>query len=575
MVLAASLTGLGTSAIASSEQSSAGAPYGGAAYGGAGNLSAAGSLTGAIALASPPVLGESETLQRVSGRVSVRAKGALGFTLLSGAVTVPDGSEVDTTAGSVAVTVATPQPGQTSTATPTATAIATSTATATASQGRFVLHQDPSAPAQAHLTLSGVIKGCAHQAKRSLRGRLVASAASRGHAAPRRPKSRHLWVSDQGGSWGTNGHYVATTVEGTRWLTIDRCTSSQVKVTEGKVLVHDLIHNVTVEVKAGKSYTASRPFAEGRALVPPLGRVYTGVTGGSVSAFGHQVGKHPAILGFFATWGADTSQMQAFSIGASEHTRVLLHISTSAGYNWIEEITPAGIARGLGDSYLIGLGAQIAEWERPAYVALMPEMNQTNNAYSAFNANGSHRDSSHSTANFKQAWRRSVLILRGGSVASIDRRLSELHLPAVKTGRKTLATPRLALLWAPQTAGTPDIPANSAAAYYPGARYVDIVGTDFYSAFPNFAGLERMYAQYPTKRFGFNEWAMWKNGDPGFVKRFFAFMRTHPRVAMILYNQGLNANGPFRLHRFPAAAAELRRQLGSPRFLPYTPDWAR
>ena len=127
-------------------------------------------------------------------------------------------------------------------------------------------------------------------------------------------------------------------------------------------------------------------------------------------------------------------------------------------------------------------------------------------------------------------------------------------------------------MWAPQTAGTPDTPANAPAPYYPGSAYVDIVGTDFYSAFPNFAGLARLYSAYPTKRFGFNEWGMWLSGDPGFVRSLFAFVGSHQRVGLMVYNQGLNPTGPFRLYRFPAATQELRRLLAPARFLPYTPD---
>ena len=165
-----------------------------------------------------------------------------------------------------------------------------------------------------------------------------------------------------------------------------------------------------------------------------------------------------------------------------------------------------------------------------------------------------------------------MLIVRGGSVGVIDSRLRNLHLPPVRTSRVTLSTPQVAFMWAPQTAGTPDIPANEPAAYYPGSAYVDIVGTDFYSAFPNFAGLARLYAAYPSKPFGFNEWGIWLNGDPGFVKQLFSFVHSHRRVGLMVYNQGLDPSGPFRLYRFPAATQEIRDQLAPSRFLAYTPD---
>jgi hypothetical protein len=382
-------------------------------------------------------------------------------------------------------------------------------------------------------------------------------------------KRRHIWVSEKEGEWGTKGTYVTTTVEGTRWLTSDGCGRSTVAVAEGSVLVHDLITNRSATVNAGHRYVAAE---EGSALLPPLGQVLAGVSGGSASAFGAQVGKHTAVYGYFATWGNSIGAPLGDAHGA--HARLLLHISTDIGYGGgaSEVISPGAIAGGAGDGYLLRLGRELAQSASPAYVALLPEMNQANNAYCAFSPAGSARNPAHSTASFRQAWRRAVLIVRGGSVITIDDRLRALGMPGVSTQLSQLPAPRVSFMWAPQTAGTPDTPANGPAAYYPGSRYVDIVGTDFYSAFPNFTGLAQLYAAYPTKRFGFNEWGMWQNGDPGFVTSLFSFVRAHPRVGLMVYNQGLDPSGPFRLYRFPAATAQLRRSLASSRFLPYTPD---
>jgi hypothetical protein len=555
---------------------------------------AAGLAEGAIAIATAPtlgapepaspapVLGQRETLSLIAGRVSVRVKSTARFVPLAGTIGVPDESEVDATRGRVAVTVATLQPGQ--------------TVTALASQGRFLLHQEASAPAEAHLILSEPLSGCgsvrhlrtATGAQAAAVGRVQAAAVGRAqvastvrvhtavaaasHAsAKHQSRSRHLWVSDNGGNWGTSGRYVSTTVEGTRWLTADVCNQSEVKVAAGVVIVHDLIRHTSIAVSAGHRYVAAEPSVESRALLPPLGQVLIGVTGGSLSAFQRQVGKHPAVFGYFASWNESVNTPLADA--RASHARLLLHISTDEGYGSgaREVISPAAIAGGAGDGYLIGLGEELAHSGQPVYIALLPEMNQANNAYSAFNQSGSPRGHSYSTADFRQAWRRSVLILRGGAVANIDRRLRALGLPPVRTSQTTLASPTVSFMWAPQTAGSPDIPANDPAAYYPGSAYVDIVGTDFYSAYPNFAGLTSLYDAYPSKPFGFNEWAMWLNGDPGFVTQFFAFVRNHPRIGLIVYNQGLKSDGPFRLTHFPAAASAIRRQLRSPRFLAHAP----
>ena len=65
--------------------------------------------------------------------------------------------------------------------------------------------------------------------------------------------------------------------------------------------------------------------------------------------------------------------------------RLMLHISTAQSYGVREVISPRGIARGQGDAYLLSLNRRIDEAGEPVYVRLMAEMNQTNNAYCAFN----------------------------------------------------------------------------------------------------------------------------------------------------------------------------------------------
>jgi hypothetical protein len=73
----------------------------------------------------------------------------------------------------------------------------------------------------------------------------------------------------------------------------------------------------------------------------------------------------------------------------------------------------------------------------------------------------------------------------------------------------------------------------------------------------------------------FAEYALWDSGDDvGFIDRVFGWVASHPRVGMMLYNQGVSATGPFRLDRYPNSARELRRLLANPKFLVYAPEWA-
>jgi hypothetical protein len=311
---------------------------------------------------------------------------------------------------------------------------------------------------------------------------------------------------------------------------------------------------------------ALAPAASAARLTPPKGKVFTGVTGSkSIGHFKRQVGKHPSVFGFFHKWNGPTGFI--YKAVEQSGSRLMLHISTQDGYGTKEAITPLGIANGGGDRYLIRTNQEIAAYGRPTYVRFLAEMNQTNNGYSAYNRDGSSRGRSHSTQAFIAAWRRATLILRGGPVADIDAKLSALHLKPLATDATELPAPQVAMAWVPQTEGTPNIRKNSARAYWPGRQYVDWVGTDFYSKFPNFRDLETFYDDFKGMPFVFGEWAMWGADSPSFVHRFFSFVNSHPRVQMVLYNQGNLPGGPFRLTRYPNSTAAIRAELTKKRFL--------
>jgi hypothetical protein len=308
------------------------------------------------------------------------------------------------------------------------------------------------------------------------------------------------------------------------------------------------------------------PVASADVLLPPRGKVYTGLSGErTAGSFTAQVGKRPSVFGFFTQWGAISEFIYESADRAG--ARPMLHISTQDGYGTRERITPRGIARGGGDGYLARLNRRLADYAKPVYVRLMAEMNQTNNGYCAYNANGSSRGPSHSTRAFRQAWRRSTLVLRGGPVDAINARLRKLGLPALKIADTTLPRPQLSMLWVPQTEGTPNTHANRARAYWPGAGYVDWVGTDFYSRFPNFRALDAFYADFPRKPFAFGEWAMWGRDDPAFVRRFFSWINSHKRVRMVLYNRGNSPASPLKLSRYPASRAAIKKALEAKRYL--------
>jgi hypothetical protein len=312
--------------------------------------------------------------------------------------------------------------------------------------------------------------------------------------------------------------------------------------------------------------------ADAAAYLPPAGKTFAGVTGGyDTAGWERQTGSHPSVFQFFGGWNQTFEYM--FRGAEEARSRLMIHLSTVRGTT--EQITPRAIAQGRGDAYLLRLGRRMAEGGGVTYIRLMSEMNGHWNVYSAYRANGSRKGRAYSTASFKRAWRRTVLVLRGGPVAALDARLRALGMPPVDTHEHELPAPRVAFLWVPQVAGAPDVPGNSPRAYWPGGAYVDWVGTDFYSKFPNWAGLERFYRQFGGKPFAFGEWAVWGRDDPGFVRRVFSWSRGHRRVRMLMYNQGVRDGGPFRLSHYPRARQALATELRAPRFAELAPEYRR
>ncbi len=191
------------------------------------------------ALSPTLTVGQSESVRGSGGSVRVRVEGTSGFVALTGTEILSNGVEVDANKGRVVITVATTTPGQTQ--------------TAEVYGGRFVIEQSRGNGGFTDFVLSLPLTGCARAA-------LPAGSSA---AIARRPKhrsgptSRRLWVSENGGKWGTTGRYVSTVVQGTHWLTQDECMRSEVQVTEGRVQVHNLINHKTKTLTAGQRYVAA------------------------------------------------------------------------------------------------------------------------------------------------------------------------------------------------------------------------------------------------------------------------------------------------------------------------------
>ena len=92
---------------------------------------------------------------------------------------------------------------------------------------------------------------------------------------------------------------------------------------------------------------------------------------------------------------------------------------------------------------------------------------------------------------------------------------------------------------------------------------MDWVGTTWYSPYRASAAMHRMY-KFPLwrgKPFAFAEWGVWGADAPGFVRQFFGFLKSHPRVRMAVYYQSAGLKAEFRLSTHPASRAALRRAV--------------
>ena len=218
----------------------------------------------------------------------------------------------------------------------------------------------------------------------------------------------------------------------------------------------------------------------------------------------------------------------------------LLALNTTAKWpNRNEAISPAQIAAGGGDAFLLALNRAIAGFGGELYLRPFGEMNGHWNVYSAFTASG-HAKPGHSTASFRQAFARVYLIAHGGPLAIVNAALARLRLPPVRGSTLDLATnpfPTLRVIWNPQGYGSPDIPANSAQAYYPGDRFVDVVGDDLYDirGKAEWPAADALYKAHPSKPFAFPEWGLWGLDDPAFVQRMHDFVLAHRRTELIAY----------------------------------------
>jgi hypothetical protein len=321
--------------------------------------------------------------------------------------------------------------------------------------------------------------------------------------------------------------------------------------------------------------TATATAASPSPLRPPPGQVFFGVSDTGIDSefaeFAELVGKHPAVIETFRTWGDDLAG--SIKRWQRAEARPILHISTADPVSGRELIDPRQIANGYGDAYLIGLNYLFWSQGMRAYVRPLGEPNRCLNVYASYDCEGNLRDAQHRPYWYRQAFRRIYILLHGGgSLAKINARLQKAGLPPLRSEGTPLPTglPKapVAVLWSPLPLGSPGVRGNRPERFFPGRAYTDWTGTDFYSTYADWKSLTALYNRYRAP-FVLTEWGLEGADDPTFVKRLFVWVRRHPRTRMLVYYQDFGASNPYRIQNFPASLDVLRRRLASSVFAPY------
>jgi hypothetical protein len=308
--------------------------------------------------------------------------------------------------------------------------------------------------------------------------------------------------------------------------------------------------------------------------LPPKGKVWAGLTGGSsLQPYESLTDHHPPVFEDFITWDTHTKWLSHRS--PDFRSRIAIHMSTAPGYGQPGVITTRGISLGHSDGFLVRMNTDLAHSRRIFYIRIMGEANGYWNPYCPYNSNGSARPGE-STHDYIEAWRRTVLILRGGPVRTIDKKLHALGLPRVSAKLKrsaVLPRPKVTFIWAPETAGNPNVAGNEPGKFWPGSRYVDWVGTDVYSQ-AALARVPAFYDRFSGKPFDIPEWSVWGKSNPGFVTAIFQFVRSHSRVRMFNYFQGFGKTSEANPAKYKSSDDVLRSDLHSSRFPQYPPEYA-
>lgn len=305
------------------------------------------------------------------------------------------------------------------------------------------------------------------------------------------------------------------------------------------------------------------PLASSAEARPAVARLYLGVAG-DPGRFQGQTGQASTIKSAYIGWDQGRTYATRLPVLLRQLGPIpMLHIGTGGPLGKSEAITPLQIAQGKGDAFLVALNEAIASYGSLVYLRLLSEMNHFSHFHSAFNANGSSRGPAYRPEVYRKMFARMYLLLHGGQAAKIDSVLKRLGLPPYAGADLAPLPPtRLRIIWNPLGGGQPESEANRFYRFYPGDRYLELVGNDIYGAFGQYAGPQNevlyAFARAHRKPFALPEFGVRGSDYPAFIHYVCKFVRTHGGIELAAYYKS-QAGGLYDLSNKPASTQAYRK----------------
>jgi hypothetical protein len=226
------------------------------------------------------------------------------------------------------------------------------------------------------------------------------------------------------------------------------------------------------------------------------------------------------------------------------------------------------------DKLILEQAASLAALNQRMLLAPAPEPNHHETLWSAFNEDGSARN--WTPSDYRNLFRRIVILSRGGTVAQINSRLLEWNLDPLETNWTSTVIPN------PATPGATypnasllnfvfvareksDRPENHWTEYYPGDEFVQWVGQSVYeNDFNIFDNLDAFYDEYcvgRNKPYILSPWTL-ESDNAFFVDSLFYWVQSRDYVQGMVFR-----NSPNKLEDFPDSLNRYKVRVRDSRFV--------